>query len=365
MTFRVIPGGRATEPTPGPARRRRGRGRDAGRRPADGQRPGRGRPPDRRRRRRPDRRHAPVVAAGRAGSSPPGRERMSSGCSRARATRSVGSPGSTRSAARSRPGSSTRTRTCCSPAAARTSSSCASAAPATWRSSRPAAASSRPSPRRAPRPPTTCRAHGRRWLDEMLGHGRPRSRRSPATASTSQTELRLLEVALELGQEGPIDVVPTFLGAHAVPPEFRDRPDGREAYVRIVIDEQLPGVAAQGRARFCDVFCEEGAFSAEQSERFLAAAAALGWRPGSTPTSSCRPAAPSWRPSSARFGRPPGDPVASRHRRARRRPPTAGRSWRRVLPATTWFLMKPRTRRRGRSSSGESRSRSGLLQGHA
>ena len=59
-----------------------------------------------------------------------------------------------------------------------------------------------------------------------------RSRRSPATASTSPTELRLLEVAYRLGAEGPIDVVPTFLGAHAVPPEFRGRPDGTEAYVR-------------------------------------------------------------------------------------------------------------------------------------
>ena len=92
--------------------------------------------------------------------------------------------------------------------------------------------------------------HGRRWLDEMLRprrhHGRgqvrlrarPRHRAAPARRSPTQ-----------LGREGPVDVVPTFLGAHAVPPEFRARPDGTEAYVRSVIEEQLPGVAAQGRAR--------------------------------------------------------------------------------------------------------------------
>src|SRR2546423_11935439 len=107
---------------------------------------------------------------------------------------------------------------------------------------------------------------------------RRRSRRSPATASTS-TELRLLEVAHALGVGGPVDVVPPFLGAHAVPREYRDRPDGTEAYVRAVIEEQLPGVAAQGRARSCDVFCEDGVFSADQSRRILLAGRALGLAP--------------------------------------------------------------------------------------
>src|SRR4029078_2752692 len=59
---------------------------------------------------------------------------------------------------------------------------------------------------------------------------------------------------------------------------FRDRPDGREAYVRSVIDDQLPAVAAQGAAGVCDVFCEEGACSADQSRRILEAAAGLGLR---------------------------------------------------------------------------------------
>jgi hypothetical protein len=84
-------------------------------------------------------------------------------------------------------------------------------------------------------------AHGRRWLDEMLSHGRRPSRRSPATGLDLQTELGLVEVAFQLGKEGPVEVVPTYLGAHAVPPEFRDRPDATEAYVKSVIEEQIPG----------------------------------------------------------------------------------------------------------------------------
>ncbi len=118
--------------------------------------------------------------------------------------------------------------------------------------------------------------HGRRWLDEMLGHGVTTIEAKSGYGLDLETEIRLIEVAYRLGREGPIDVVPTYLGAHAVPPEFRSRPDGTEAYVRSVIEEQLPGVAAHGRARFCDVFCETGVFSAEQSRRILATAAGFG-----------------------------------------------------------------------------------------
>jgi imidazolonepropionase len=119
-------------------------------------------------------------------------------------------------------------------------------------------------------------AHGRRWLDEMLGHGTTTVEAKSGYGLDLPTELRLLEVAHRLGAEGPIDVLPTWLGAHAVPPEFRARPDGTEAYVRHLIDEQLPGVAAQGRARFADAFCETGVFSPDQSRRVLTAAAAYG-----------------------------------------------------------------------------------------
>ena len=119
-------------------------------------------------------------------------------------------------------------------------------------------------------------AHGRRWLDEMLGHGVTTIEAKSGYGLDLETEIRLLEAAWRLGKEGPIDIVPTYLGAHAVPLEFRSRPDGTEAYVRSVIEDQLPGVAAHGRARFCDVFCEGGVFSADQSRRILEAAAGFG-----------------------------------------------------------------------------------------
>ncbi|HJQ91639.1 MAG TPA: imidazolonepropionase, partial [Acidimicrobiia bacterium] len=81
------------------------------------------------------------------------------------------------------------------------------------------------------------------------------------------TELRLLRVARRIGNELPITVRTTFLGAHALPPEFRN---DRTAYVDLLIDEMLP--AAAPVADYCDVFVEEGAFSVDEARRILAAA---------------------------------------------------------------------------------------------
>jgi imidazolonepropionase len=122
-------------------------------------------------------------------------------------------------------------------------------------------------------------AHGRRWLAEMLRHGVTTIEAKSGYGLDTVTELRLLRVAGALGDEGPIEVVPTFLGAHAVAPEFRGRPDAAEAYLQHVIADQLPAIAEQGIARFCDVFCEHGVFDAHQSRRVLTAGAALGLRP--------------------------------------------------------------------------------------
>jgi imidazolonepropionase len=121
--------------------------------------------------------------------------------------------------------------------------------------------------------------HGRRWLGEMLVRGVTTIEAKSGYGLDLPTELRLIEVAFQLGREGPVEVLPTYLGAHAVPPEFLARPDGRDAYVRAIVDEQLPGIAAQGRARFCDVFCEEGVFSTDDSRRILGVAERLGMAP--------------------------------------------------------------------------------------
>jgi imidazolonepropionase len=123
--------------------------------------------------------------------------------------------------------------------------------------------------------------HGRRWLTEMLRNGTTTVEAKSGYGLDTTTELRLLAIAGRLANEGPVDVVPTFLGAHVVSPEARaahpdDAAAATEAYVASVIDEQLPAVAGQGIARSCDVFCEAGVFTADQARRILLAARALG-----------------------------------------------------------------------------------------
>ena len=87
------------------------------------------------------------------------------------------------------------------------------------------------------------------------------------------TEAKMLRVARRLGRELPVTVYTTFLGAHALPPEYRGRPDD---YIELVCTGMLPELAAQGLVDAVDVFCENIAFSAAQSERLFQAAARLG-----------------------------------------------------------------------------------------
>jgi imidazolonepropionase len=117
-------------------------------------------------------------------------------------------------------------------------------------------------------------ARGR--LAEMLACGTTTAEAKSGYGLDTATELRLLDVIGRLDREGPVELVPTYLGAHAVPPEYRDRPDGTAAFVDHVVHDELPAVARQGIARFCDVFCESGVFSAPQTARILAAAGQLG-----------------------------------------------------------------------------------------
>src|SRR5256714_6869316 len=86
---------------------------------------------------------------------------------------------------------------------------------------------------------------------------------------TADDELKMLRVIRRLNAETPIEFVPTFLGAHAVPEEFRGAP---EQYVALVIHEMLPRVAEEGLAEYCDIFCERGYFDLAASEKILMAA---------------------------------------------------------------------------------------------
>jgi imidazolonepropionase len=90
---------------------------------------------------------------------------------------------------------------------------------------------------------------------------------------TLEDELKILRVIRRLNQEGPLELVPTFLGAHAIPREHRQSP---ESYVQLVIDEMLPRVSSEKLAEFCDIFCERGYFDLEQSRKILTSAKKLG-----------------------------------------------------------------------------------------
>ena len=111
---------------------------------------------------------------------------------------------------------------------------------------------------------------GKVRLNRMLLHGTTTAEAKSGYGLTLDDELKQLRVLQALDSIHPIDLVPTFLGAHVVPQERRR---DREAYVREVIERMIPEVARQRLARFCDVFVEEIAFTPEEAERILRSAA--------------------------------------------------------------------------------------------
>ena len=111
-------------------------------------------------------------------------------------------------------------------------------------------------------------------LDTMLAHGTTTVEVKSGYGLDVDTELRMLAVVRQADDAHPVDVVPTFMGAHAVPEET-----DAEAYTERVVNDQLPAVADQGIAEFCDVFCEEGVFSVAQSRRVLEAGVERGLTP--------------------------------------------------------------------------------------
>lgn len=113
-------------------------------------------------------------------------------------------------------------------------------------------------------------------LDEMLACGTTTCEIKSGYGLDTDTELKMLRAIRELACTHPLDIVPTFLGAHEVPVEYRKR---RDAYVDLVVDEMIPAVAAEGLASWCDVFCEDGVFTPEESIRVLEAGVRHGLAP--------------------------------------------------------------------------------------
>jgi imidazolonepropionase len=109
---------------------------------------------------------------------------------------------------------------------------------------------------------------GRKRLDYFLQAGVGTVEAKSGYGLDTDSELKQLRAAHTLAASHPVDVVHTFLGAHAFPEEYKDN---REAYVDMVIKEMLPRVAAEKLAEFCDVFCEQSVFTVEQARRILEA----------------------------------------------------------------------------------------------
>ncbi|WJQ80042.1 imidazolonepropionase [Brevibacillus brevis] len=119
-------------------------------------------------------------------------------------------------------------------------------------------------------------AQSKQRLDQFLLHGVTTVEAKSGYGLTLEDELKQLEVAKQLHEAHPIDIVSTFMGAHAVPREYKENPD---AFVDVVIEEMIPEVARRKLAVFNDVFCERGVFTPEQSRRILEAGVRHGLLP--------------------------------------------------------------------------------------
>ena len=99
-------------------------------------------------------------------------------------------------------------------------------------------------------------------MNKFLQNGTTTVEAKSGYGLSTESELKSLEVIHKVDKNHKIDIIPTFMGAHAFPPEYSRNHD---AYVDLICDEMIPAVAEQGIAKYCDVFCEEGYFNLEQT----------------------------------------------------------------------------------------------------
>src|SRR5207245_4390210 len=116
-------------------------------------------------------------------------------------------------------------------------------------------------------------AHAQKHTEWFLRCGTTTVEAKSGYGLTVEDELKSLRVMSRLNEETPLEIVPTFLGAHAVPREM-----DADEYIELVIDEMLPRIVTEKLAEFCDVFCERGYFDVKKSRRILTAARELGLR---------------------------------------------------------------------------------------
>ena len=116
---------------------------------------------------------------------------------------------------------------------------------------------------------------GKRYTDWFLTTGTTTIEAKSGYGLTLPDELKILRAIKRLNNETPLRYVPTFLGAHSIPTEYKSR---REQYVSLLIDEMLPKIAEEKLAEYCDVFCDEHAFNIEESRKILSAARRHGFK---------------------------------------------------------------------------------------
>jgi imidazolonepropionase len=109
----------------------------------------------------------------------------------------------------------------------------------------------------------------RRYTDWFLRSGTTTVEAKSGYGLSLEDEIKILRAIKQLDQQTALRYVPTFLGAHSIPPEYKSR---RDDYVRLIIEEMLPQIATQKLAEYCDVFCEPGAFTTDESWKILSAA---------------------------------------------------------------------------------------------
>lgn len=112
-------------------------------------------------------------------------------------------------------------------------------------------------------------------LQGMIAHGTATLEIKSGYGLDTETELKQLRVIKRLQESQPVDIKATFLGAHEVPPEFRNR---KEDYIKLLCEEMLPAVKEQGIAEYCDIFCETGVFDIDESRKILSRAKDLGFK---------------------------------------------------------------------------------------
>jgi imidazolonepropionase len=112
-------------------------------------------------------------------------------------------------------------------------------------------------------------------LDRMLSYGTTTIEAKSGYGLSLEDEIKMLEVIRELNKIHPIDLIPTFLGAHEIPEEYKNN---RREYIKLITEKMIPEVAKRKLAVFCDVFCEKGVFDIEESREILKAAKNYGFK---------------------------------------------------------------------------------------